>query len=53
MYSFKVLMECPIIIALLFQLYRTFVNSNVPLFIPHVIKVSGVKVILLSLLFKI
>ncbi|KNC98645.1 histone acetyltransferase TRA1 [Spizellomyces punctatus DAOM BR117] len=37
LYSFKVLTECPIIIALLFQLYRKYVNANVPVFVPLII----------------
>ena len=36
-FSFKVLTECPIIIALLFQLYRSFVTSNVPGFVDPII----------------
>ncbi|KAJ3022967.1 hypothetical protein HKX48_004725 [Thoreauomyces humboldtii] len=36
-HSFKVLTECPIIIALLFQLYRKFVNTNIPIFVPLII----------------
>ena len=39
LFSFKVLTECPIIIALLFQLYRKFVNHNVPLFVPLIMEV--------------
>ncbi|KAI9104837.1 hypothetical protein DFS34DRAFT_691063 [Phlyctochytrium arcticum] len=37
LFSFKVLTECPIIIALLFQLYRKYVNANVPVFVPLII----------------
>ena len=39
LYSFKVLTECPIIVALLFQLHRNFVTSNVPSFVEPIIKV--------------
>jgi transformation/transcription domain-associated protein len=42
-YSFKVLTECPIIIALLFQLYRNFVTSNVPGFVEPIIKVLNLQ----------
>ncbi|KAH6600577.1 hypothetical protein BASA50_002141 [Batrachochytrium salamandrivorans] len=38
-FSFKVLTECPIIIALLFQIHRKFVTINVPRFVPHIVKV--------------
>lgn len=38
LFSFKVLTECPIIIALLFQLHKKFVNSNVNDLAPCVIK---------------
>ncbi|KAI8819858.1 uncharacterized protein EV422DRAFT_620718 [Fimicolochytrium jonesii] len=37
LHSFKVLAECPIVIALLFQLYRKVVHVNVPAFVPLVI----------------
>lgn len=37
--SFKVLTECPIIVALLFQLHRNFVSSSVPIFIEPIINV--------------
>jgi hypothetical protein len=40
-FSFKVLTECPIIIALLFQLYRSFVTSNVPGFVEPIIVVRA------------
>ncbi|KAJ3311628.1 hypothetical protein HDV04_003892 [Boothiomyces sp. JEL0838] len=39
MSSFKVLTECPIIVALLFQLHRSFVGNNVPMFVEPIIKV--------------
>ncbi|KAI8925789.1 hypothetical protein BC831DRAFT_256646 [Entophlyctis helioformis] len=39
LFSFKVLTECPIIIALLFQIHRKFVPTNVPLFVPLIVKV--------------
>ncbi|OAJ42214.1 hypothetical protein BDEG_25701 [Batrachochytrium dendrobatidis JEL423] len=40
MFSFKVLTECPIIIALLFQIHRKFVTPNVPQFVPYIVKVG-------------
>jgi transformation/transcription domain-associated protein len=36
--SFKVLTECPIIIALLFQLHKKYVAANVPLLVPLIVK---------------
>jgi len=39
LYSFKVLTECPIIIVLLFQLYRSFNETHVEPFVPLVFKV--------------
>ena len=36
--SFKVLTECPIIIALLFQLHKKYVAANVPVLVPLIIK---------------
>ncbi|RKO90070.1 hypothetical protein BDK51DRAFT_18323, partial [Blyttiomyces helicus] len=39
MYSFKVLSECPIIIALLFQIHRKAVPQNVQAFVPLVMEV--------------
>jgi len=39
MYSFKILKECPIIIVLLFQLHKKFVQTNVVAFIPLIIEV--------------
>ncbi|KAI9209824.1 uncharacterized protein BJ171DRAFT_609195 [Polychytrium aggregatum] len=41
--SFKVLTECPIIIALLFQLHRKYVQSNVTIFVPLIIKVLALQ----------
>ncbi|KAJ3117897.1 hypothetical protein HK100_000723, partial [Physocladia obscura] len=38
MTSFKVLTECPIIIALLLQVHRQFVNINVPAFVPLIME---------------
>ncbi|KAI9333573.1 hypothetical protein BDR26DRAFT_909001 [Obelidium mucronatum] len=38
MTSFKVLTECPIIIALLLQVHRGFVTTNVPLFVPLIME---------------
>ena len=38
LYSFKLLTECPIIIVLLFQLYRSFNDSHVEPFVPLVFK---------------
>jgi transformation/transcription domain-associated protein len=37
--SFKVLSDCPIIIALLFQLHKKFVPMNVPAMVPLIINV--------------
>jgi transformation/transcription domain-associated protein len=37
--SFKVLTECPIIIALLFQLHKKYVGVNVPALVPLIVKV--------------
>ncbi|KAJ3037893.1 hypothetical protein HDV00_001237 [Rhizophlyctis rosea] len=39
MFSFKVLTECPIIIALLFQLHRKFVSEAVSKFVPLIINI--------------
>lgn len=39
-YSFKVLTECPIIVALLFQLHRDFVSNSVPMFVEPIINVT-------------
>lgn len=36
-YSFKVLKECPIIIALLFSLNRNFIQPNVNQFVPLIV----------------
>jgi transformation/transcription domain-associated protein len=36
--SFKVLTECPIVIALLFQLHKKYVGSNVPALVPLIIE---------------
>ncbi|KAJ3029169.1 UNVERIFIED_CONTAM: hypothetical protein HDU68_012852 [Siphonaria sp. JEL0065] len=38
MTSFKVLTECPIIIALLLQVHRNFVQNNVPEFVPLIMQ---------------
>lgn len=38
MYSFKVLTECPILIVLLFQLHRKFIQSHLPQFVPLIIR---------------
>jgi transformation/transcription domain-associated protein len=38
LFSFKVLTECPIIIALLFQVHKKFVNPNVADLVPCIIK---------------
>ncbi|KAJ3053641.1 hypothetical protein HK097_003754, partial [Rhizophlyctis rosea] len=43
MFSFKVLTECPIIIALVFQLYRKYVNEAVPKFVPLIVKVLSLQ----------
>ena len=37
--SFKVLTECPIIIVILFQLYRKYVANNIPRFVEAIITV--------------
>ena len=37
--SFKVLTECPIIIALLFQLHNKYVGVNVPALVPSIVDV--------------
>nr|KAJ3422805.1 hypothetical protein HK105_006243 [Polyrhizophydium stewartii] len=39
LFSFKVLTECPITIAVLFQIHRKFVAGSVPLFVPLIVKV--------------
>ena len=41
--SFKVLTECPIIIALLFQLHKKYVGSNVPTLVPIIIDVLNLQ----------
>lgn len=38
--SFKVLSECPIILVLLFQIYKKFINLNIPSLVPLIITVS-------------
>lgn len=38
LYSFKTLTECPIIIALLFQVHRNFVNESLGELVPCVIR---------------
>ena len=43
LYSFKVLTECPIIIVLLFQLYRSSNESHVEPFVPLVFKVPATR----------
>jgi len=40
LFSFKVLTECPIIVVLLFQTHRQFVNPNIATFIPLIIQVT-------------
>ena len=35
MRSFRVLTECPLIVMLLFQLYPTFISTNIPTLVPH------------------
>jgi transformation/transcription domain-associated protein len=39
LHSFKVLTECPIIVVLLFQSRREFVNDSIKNFVPLIIKV--------------
>lgn len=41
--SFKLLIECPVMIVLLFQLYRRFINDNIPRLIPAVLKALAVE----------
>ena len=40
--SFKVLTECPIIVVLLFQSRREFVNDSIKSFVPLIIKVKEI-----------
>lgn len=42
MASFKVLIECPVVIVLLFQLHRWLVSDNIAKFVPLVIRSLGV-----------
>jgi len=42
--SFKVLSECPIIMVLLFQIYKKFINVNIPVLVPLIIKVTQIGV---------
>ena len=41
MYSFKVLTECPVIVALLFSLHRSIVPINVNRFVPLIVNVKN------------
>ncbi|CAG8541435.1 8605_t:CDS:10, partial [Gigaspora rosea] len=43
LHSFKVLTECPIIVVLLFQSHRHFVNDNIGNFVPLIIKTLGLQ----------
>ncbi|KAG0235555.1 hypothetical protein B0O80DRAFT_498171 [Mortierella sp. GBAus27b] len=43
LFSFKVLTECPIIVVLLFQTHRQFVNPNIATFIPLIIQTLGLQ----------
>ncbi|KAF9581361.1 hypothetical protein BGW38_001654, partial [Lunasporangiospora selenospora] len=43
LFSFKVLTECPIIVVLLFQTHRQYVNPNVHLFVPLIIHMLGLQ----------
>ncbi|RKP22048.1 hypothetical protein ROZALSC1DRAFT_26560 [Rozella allomycis CSF55] len=42
--SFKVLTECPIIIVILFQLHRKFVNPNIQKFVEMIVKALRIQV---------
>ncbi|CAB4408939.1 unnamed protein product [Rhizophagus irregularis] len=43
LHSFKVLTECPIIVVLLFQSRREFVNDSIKSFVPLIIKTLGLQ----------
>ncbi|KAK5808732.1 hypothetical protein F5H01DRAFT_281683, partial [Linnemannia elongata] len=43
LFSFKVLTECPIIVVLLFQTHRQFVNPNIATFVPLIIQTLGLQ----------
>ncbi|CAG8494971.1 1279_t:CDS:10 [Ambispora gerdemannii] len=43
LYSFKVLTECPIIVVLLFQSHRQFVNTNIKNIVPLIIQTLGLQ----------
>lgn len=38
--SFKVLSECPIILVLLFQIYKRFITVNIPMLVPLIVDVG-------------
>ena len=42
--SFKVLSECPIILVLLFQIYKKFINVNIPELVPLIAQVIQIRV---------
>ncbi|EGC36462.1 hypothetical protein DICPUDRAFT_151088 [Dictyostelium purpureum] len=42
--SFKVLTECPIIVILLFQLYNTYMNTNVPKFKQNIMDTLSIQI---------
>ncbi|TPX51638.1 hypothetical protein SeMB42_g00090 [Synchytrium endobioticum] len=43
MFSFKVLTECPIILALLFQVHKKYVQTSVPSFVPLIMNVLSLQ----------
>jgi len=45
LFSFKVLTECPIIVVLLFQTHRQFVNPNIATFVPLIIQVCNGRIL--------
>jgi transformation/transcription domain-associated protein len=51
--SFKVLTECPIIIVILFQLYRKYVANNIPRFVEVIIQVRGLDLCLFECLLNL
>lgn len=42
--SFKVLIECPVMIVLLFQIHRKLISENIAKFVPQVIRTLGVAI---------
>eukprot|EP00002_Diphylleia_rotans_P036225 TRINITY_DN7963_c0_g1_i1.p1 TRINITY_DN7963_c0_g1~~TRINITY_DN7963_c0_g1_i1.p1 ORF type:complete len:3345 (+),score=544.19 TRINITY_DN7963_c0_g1_i1:49-10083(+) len=43
-HSFKVLMECPVMVVMVFQLYNRFVAENIPKFVPPIIKILSINI---------